>query len=89
MSNNDTLGRMETGRERYLFSTFSFILPVSKGVARNVVTKHENAIPYNLSIGNKVKLTLPFFKLIKMILYLSILRLDMNEKFFHVTRVIK
>lgn len=47
--------------EKYIYFLF-FHFSYAKGVVRNVITKDGNAIPYNLSIENKVKLTLLLFK---------------------------
>lgn len=50
--------REQEGKDIYfLFLHFSH----AKGIARNV-TKNGNAISYNLSIRNKMKLTFPLFK---------------------------
>lgn len=55
----DELAREEEGKDIYfLFLHFSN----AKSVARNIVAKNKNAIPYNLSIRNKVKLTFTLFK---------------------------
>lgn len=57
-----TPGHVRGDRKRKIYTFYFFHFSCAKGIAQNVIIENGNAIPYNLSIENKVKLTLLLFE---------------------------